>query len=385
MKVAILAAEQPGFVMPMANGLQKMLNAIGITTEVFPQGLLMLNYSNSQPLKTLVKNTLKKMVNRVRPQRFLLQQGVTGDQVSQFEKHLQSFDAIVVVCHIPDAFRADRLNRLEHIRQLNPTNSLKRPAIVLYQNYYLATRGHWYERIKADGGFGLERYDWYFAASVTSDYPLSDDSHPVSLIGHNLGTDDLFVNDNKTEQPFKVLLDFTRKGFEKYRELQIEALEKTATPYYQLTGRYSLSEIRALYREHCALFLSFRESFGLPIVENQLCGNYIFAPYKSWTPSHYLAKPLSQAGEGELGSNFRIYDHHLETLVKQIEHCRQNYQPQQLVANFTAQYPHLYQGDTQALHIFFAQLTSGDINAESHRQHVQLNQHIVGAIIQQKA
>lgn len=366
MKVAILAAPQPGFIPPMARGFKKMLGRLEVEAEIFTNGLAMLNYSHTHRLKTAAKNGLKSALNMVRKSSFLLQQNVTPTELKAFETRLGEFDLIVVICHIPDAFLADKLCGIERLRQ-----QFKTP-IVLYQNYYLPTRGDWAERIKARGGFGLERYDWYLPASVVSEYALTQDvltqdtttpePHRFSLIGHDLRDDSLFVESNKADKPFKVLLDFERKGFEAFRALQIEALEQTNTDYTQLSGRYSLADIRQIYRQHSALFLSFRESFGLPVVENQLCGNFIFAPHKKWVPSHYIDKPLHQAGEGALGVNFRIYDNQLETLKAQIIQCRENYQPKQVVVDFKRQYPQLYHGDLEALQGLLAKVGAGNLH-----------------------
>lgn len=373
--VAVLGESKAGFIQPMSLGLVKMLSNVGAKAQYFEQGLALLDHTAEQVLPTMVKNGLKRMVNLLRVGRYPLQPRVNAEQVKAFHQQLQAFDVIVVVCHIPSAFIAARLSGIERLRI-----ALDIP-IVLYQNYYLATRGPWYDKIvrrKQYGeGFGLERYDWYLAASMVSEYPLSDDNHPCSVIGHDLSDDSLAVDANK---PFRVLLDFVREGFEDYRQLQIQALNETNTPYTQLQGRYSQSEIRALYRQHSALFLSFRESFGLPIVENQLCGNLIFSPYKAWTPSHYLNKPLHQAGEGQLGDNFQIYDNDLETLKCQLQRCKRQYQPQQVRERFEQQYPQLYQGDQQALKCFVEQISQGQINAHSHLSYLPLNETIASTI-----
>ena len=114
----------------------------------------------------------------------------------------------------------------------------------------------------------------------------------------------------------------------------------------------------------------------MPVVENQLCGNLIFAPQRSWLPSHYLNKSLHDAGEGELGSNFRIYDNDLDKLIAQIQQCRDNYQPQQVLSDFKAQYPQLYHGDLAALELFIGKVASGEINGQSHRHYAGLNEGI---------
>jgi hypothetical protein len=54
---------------------------------------------------------------------------------------LADFELIVVVCHIPTAFINSELAGIEKIITL-----FNIPTI-LYQNYYLATRGNWYKNI----------------------------------------------------------------------------------------------------------------------------------------------------------------------------------------------------------------------------------------------
>ncbi len=377
MKVAVLGENKPGFIQPMSLGLTTMLTRLGVESQYFPDGLALLNYQQQAGLKNNVKSKSKRFVkstiNRFKPQRYLLQQTVTRKQLKAFEAHMAEFDLIVVVCHIPTAFVRRELAGIEKIRSMFDI------PIILYQNYYLGTRGNWYQNIvkptNYGGGFGLERYDWYLAASVISEYPLTGEGHPCSVIGHDLVDDSLNVN---TDKPFKVLLDFERKGFEKYRAIQLRALEETGTQYTQLSGRYSQQQIRALYSEHSALFLSFRESFGLPILENQLCGNFIFSPYKHWAPSHYLNKQAVQNDEGLLGSNFRVYENDLERLKLQLVQCKAHYHPQQVREVFEAQYPQFYHGDLGALKIMLDKVIAGQIHGRSHLEYEKLNAGIVG-------
>jgi hypothetical protein len=143
--------------------------------------------------------------------------------------------------------------------------------------------------------------------------------------------------------------------------------------YTELLGNYDRDEINQIYRSHSALFLSFRESFGLPIVENQLCGNIIFSPQKNWVPSHYINK---SAYEGDLGSNFVIYDNDLIKLKPLINECKKNYRPEAVLEHFITEYPHVYKGDLIALQEFIDKVLSGDISGNSHRSHEILNKGI---------
>jgi hypothetical protein len=314
-----------------------------------------------------LKNQLKRLVNRFTSRHYFIEPVISAKQQQDFVSQLTEFDLVVVVCPIPRAFLASELKTMESLRQ-----QLKIP-FVLYQNYYLATRGPWYQQIKQRGGFGLERFDWYLGASLVSDFALQGAEHPFSLIGHDLRHPQLQCDwPAKSEQPFKVLLDFARPGFEEYRELQIEALQRTNTPYTELKGLYSPAQIRALYRQHHGLMLSFRESFGLPIVENQLCGNWIFTPYASWTPSHFIDKAVDESGEGRLGSNFVVYDNDLKQLMVAIEQCKQT-PPQTLFEHFCLEYPQLHHGDLTALQQFCLQVGSKNIDALSHQNYLHLN------------
>jgi hypothetical protein len=375
MRIAILANNRTGFIKPMAEGLKQMLDSLGVTTDIFPDGLLLLDYSHEKKIKTGLKNTIKYCTNLLTPKYFNCDKNISWSEVKRFETQIKTYDLIIVVCNIPDAFLVNKLSRIEKIRTQTDI------PITLYQSYYLATRGPWsrniLDAILYRGGFGLERYDWYLSASVVSEYPLSHEVHPYSVIGHDLRGARLPIDLNK---PFKVLLDFKRKGFENFRQLQIQALEETETEYTQLSGHYSRNNIQKLYQQHSALFLSFRESFGLPIVENQLYGNYIFAPHKNWVSSHYINKSVHEIGEGELGDNFIIYNNDLIELKRLIRQCRKNYQPKKNIENFKSLYPALYHGDLTELKVFLDKVASGKILGDTHRQHARLNKNIVSHI-----
>lgn len=367
MKVAVIAEDRHGFIKPMSLGLNRMLHSLGVQTHYFDRGLAMLDHHFAYSLKIEGRNWLKRAINKIKPRSFELQQTVSSKEVAAFEQQLEDFDLIIVVCPLPKSFIADQLPGIERLRL--KTNV----PIVLYQNYYLATRGDWPAKIKDPknygGGFGLERFDWYLGASVVSEYPLSQKQHPFSLIGHDLRADNLGLED-KAE--FRVLLDFPQKGFESYRQRQIDALNACDIPYTELKGRYSQDEIRSLYRSHCALFLSFRESFGLPIVENQLCGNLIFTPFARWAPSHFINKSVYDPGEAALGSNFVVYDNDLEQLKSQLIKARARFSPERNLAQFKKDYPHLYSGDLEALKKLLVDVESGRIDGSSHLQYVDL-------------
>lgn len=378
LSIAILAEDSPGFITPMAHGLVKMLSKFDVHSHVFYDGLQQLEYTDSSHLKQHSKNLVKKVLNVFKQRQYRLQQVIADESHQHFIRQLAQFDAVVVVCPLPRSFDKHCLVALESLRQ-----QLGIP-FVLYQNYYLATRGPWYQQIKASGGFGLERFDWYLAASITSDFPLHNVlSHPVNVIGHDLVDDSLNCEwGYKAKQPFTVLLDFERSGFEAERKIQIAALEQLDIPFTCLKGEYSLAQIRQMYREHHGLMLSFRESFGLPIIENQLCGNLIFTPSALWVPSHYLDKPIEQAGAGDLGDNFVVY-HDLASLKAALTQAKSRhengdiYTSQLCFRRFVDQYPQYYHGVSAQLELFLQRLNRGEINSFSHLDHAKLNDSIV--------
>ena len=268
-----------------------------------------------------------------------------------------------MVCYLPAAFEATQLIRMEALR-----SRIDRP-FALYQNYYLATRDKWPEKIRAAGGYGLERFDWYLAASNISEVALSEQNHPCSVIGHDLREPALHP-DGKND--FKVLVDFPQPDHDGFRQRQIQALAKADIAHTVLEGRFSQAQMKQFYCEHSALMLSSRESFGLPIVENQLCGNLIFAAHNRWCPSHYINKSVHQAGEGELGRNFRVYNDDVDLLVEQLLAARENHSPDQVIQYFGEDYPHLYHGDLQALQACLAAVSKHDIHSKSHHDHIRL-------------
>ena len=380
MQIAILAEDKAGFIKPMAEGLAKMLKNSDVEATIFYQGLAHADLAVSQSFATGIKSRVKSIANLFSAVDHYITPKVTHQSYREFIASLKSFDAVVVVCPLPRAFTKGSLSAINDIR------AKAQIPVVLYQNYFLASRGPWFEKIVSAGGQGLERFDWYLAATTLSEYPLGklDDGRqwPVTSIGHDLRDESLACQfKDKTKLPFKVLLDFPRQGFESYRSTQKQVLDKMGLPYTELNGRYSIQQIRKLYREHHAFMLSFRESFGLPIVENQLCGNWIFTPKKDWCPGHYLESSESDELSKELmlGCNFVIYDnaHQLQQQLSRLMVLhQQDYDYQINFDHFTEQYPAFYHGNKQALEDFLARLKSGEINNQSHLGFSSLNKFI---------
>jgi len=198
----------------------------------------------------------------------------------------------------------------------------------------------------------------------------------IPKIYSNVGFDIRATNLYPEQNEFTALIDFVRKGYEKERHIQIRALQETNTPYIELKGRYTTDDIRAIYRKSSMYFVAFRESFGLPIIELQLCGSIIFTPYKEWLPAHFLNKSIYEAGNGTLGSNFFIYNNDLEKLKDYIINLKKNYSPNAVIENFKKEYPSYYSGDKVELRDFVSKLKNQDITGLSHSDYEIYNKYI---------
>jgi hypothetical protein len=139
----------------------------------------------------------------------------------------------------------------------------------------------------------------------------------------------------------------------------------------------SSDEIRKIYRKSCLFFLSFKESFGLPIVELQLCGSYICSPYKSWTPAHVIGADIYKIGEEKLSKNFIVYDNNKELLKSEILRIKSDYNPEAVIWEFANFHPHLYQGNLQNLRKFVDNVKNGAVTSTSHSRYFQFNNQVI--------
>lgn len=363
MKIAILANDAATFVKPMADSLAKMFLEVGEEPTVYDNGTHFLR-SLTVPqvgnnLLSYFKNVLidiaKIVVNpfvKFRYKRHLL---FTSFQT--LEENLSKSDLIIVITDEPMAFGPKF-----GIEELRRKFSV---PIVLYT---LANVMLWPDSIYKVQK--LERYDWYLYISSIHENPLPRSYDVFSLIGIDLRGNTLYPD----QKDFLAILDFPQKGCENERAIQIQALKETNTSYYQLDRPMTIEEIRKIYRTSCIFFISSEESFGLPIVELQLCGSYIGTPFKTWAPSHYINKNVYEKGEGDLGKNFIVYNNDKEILKNCILQIRSNYDPQVVIKDFAGTYPHLYYGNLGELQKFIDLVKKGVIHAGSHQSYDRYNQ-----------
>ena len=371
MKVAILANRAASYVRPMAEGLKRMLSRVDVEATIFYEGLDELS-GLPEEFDVYVRrngNDPRRVARRA-AKYFLIE----APRVRRFVRALRRFDVIVVVNTIPNAFLSSFFND-RTLRRLLP-----HIPIVLYDVFYLPTRGPWSrwllegnaERgVQPDHHWGLDRYDWYLCASVVSETPLPAGPNPCSLIGLDLDDGTLYPEE---KGEFTVLLDFECTEYMAERAIQIQACEESGTKYVVLHGRYPIHQIRAIYRKASVLLLAMRESFGLPICELQACGSYIFTPYADWCPSHSLKSDLSRPGLGDLSPNFIVYGNDKNRLIDELRRIKAAYEPGAVVANFRKYHPQLFWGDEVALADFVAKVRAGQVTSQSHRHYPSLHE-----------
>jgi len=370
MNVVIFSDCSHSFVKPLAEGLANSFRKIGWNTAEYENGLYWLQ--GTSLVKVLFLDIVKLFANTLAWNRNLYVYrfwAMVSFWTNKRRKEVASADCIVVVCQSPTAFYRDNLARLEWLRENYPDI-----PVVLYESKYLPNQG-WYSRIKRhpEGYYGLERFDWYLCGSLGNEFAFPRDLPKIySLIGINLQHKTLCPE----QKDFRALVDFPRKGYEAEREVQIAALEEAGVPYVELKGRYTIDEIRSIYRRTSIYFVSCRESFCLPVVEIQLCGGLIFAPYSRWLPAYFIGKDIYSAGNGKLGKNFHVYENDKAKLVKIITECKKNFNAENNIKTFAKDYPIFYEQDFQELNSFSDLISSRHITAQSHTGYPELNKWI---------
>lgn len=360
MKIAILASDDRSFRPVMARSLASMLYDLSCEVLWLDHGLFLMTSLVAQCRKD--SGVLAMAIHRLRLAR----------RRFKMRTLLKDCDAVAVIGHLPHAFMEQY--PIEALRRVIPHT-----PIVLYANYYLPTRGRWLKFLKEGspqhgvphgGNHGMERYDWYLATSVASEYTLMSVPQPCSCIGIRIRDESLFP-DQRGE--FRALIDFERPDHLHERAIQVQALHDVGVKYEVLSGSYDLTAIREIYRRTSIYFVAHRESFGIPICEVQACGAKIFTPYANWCPSHWIKEDLKVPGPGRLGSNFVVYDNRLQILKERIDETRRTFDAHANVAEFMRSNATLATGDLGSLREFIGRLARGEIRADSHADYAPLN------------
>lgn len=378
MKIAVLGNNRPSFVKPMSESFIRMCNDIDIECVFFQEGTDLLE-KGSLPIKnrftTKFKFFVKSILNNFKKDKYEIPKFI---DIESFSKELKKFDLIVVVAHLPSTLSGACFTGIESLRSLSKT------PIVNYDLVSWTTRGPWIEKVKTNslyGGFtGFTRFDWYFTLSNISEFPEKKNlNFPGTTIGGNFNAQYLFPNQNG----FKILLDFKRDSNLIERGIQIKVLERLQITYTVLDGSFSHEELCSVIRTHSAVFLAHRESFGLPIIEAQLCGLKIITPYKYWAPSHYINKEVTESGQGDLSSNFIVYDNNEDILEKELIKLKAEFDANRNLEIFTKSQPHFHKGNLDALSEILKKFESGELNSISHENYSNIEDEIIVEISDQ--
>jgi len=369
MKFVIFSDRSYNYIRPISEGLAKRLCELDHDVSIYYDGIYWLSDLNLfrvffidiyRFILNLIKRNSKLYIYRF----FKLLTFFTKKK----NHELLEADCIIVVINCPGSFYKNNIRRVEELRI-----KYNKP-IVCYDFHYLPNQG-WYKRILDSNpeNYGLERFDWYLTGSIVTEYAIPKQ---IPIIYSNIGFNIKSANLYPEQKKFMALLDFRRNGYDVERDLIINVLTALNIPFVELSGRYTSDEIRSIYRKSSIYFISCRESFGLPILELQLCGCYIFTPYREWAPAHFLDKSIYEKGVGKLGRNFVVYDNNEAELINYINEIKINYNPLDVIHNFKLDYPYYYDFNNEELINFINLLQSRKINSNSHFQYKDFNKYI---------
>jgi hypothetical protein len=206
---------------------------------------------------------------------------------------LKGSDAIVLSECIPNAFWKGYYG-IEELKKIT-----KKP-VGLLEVFLLRSAPHFIEKLKLSGDYDFNLYDFYLAItekSYTSVYPKQNEF----IIGLDLVCSNRFKASKKT---FKALIDFKWDNDESERQIQLDALNEAEIEVEELSGEYSIEEIRKLYSEASLFFIQHFESFGLPIAESLNYGTMVCTPNSGWPMAYRLNKEIQLYGKGDLANCF---------------------------------------------------------------------------------
>ncbi|MFC4873125.1 hypothetical protein ACFPFU_15610 [Negadavirga shengliensis] len=232
---------------------------------------------------------------------------------------------------------------------------LENIPLIYHGVYYLGNAPTIIELFKKEGHHTSELFDWHLSVSEVTEVRQKP-SPPWNQIGMYLKCTGLKP---EVKNGLFAVVDFERKGHEKTRNEQISVLEQLHIPYIALSKKYSIQEIREIYKKATFYFIQFGESFGVPIAECLSCGAYVFTPDSSWAMAWRLDENPSIHGPGTLAECFVVYDSRRD-LEKKLRDMKETYDmastPQKVFDIFHNTYPTYYEGNKAELNDFIQRL-----------------------------
>jgi hypothetical protein len=237
------------------------------------------------------------------------------------------------------------------MKQLYNVEKLKRvfkKSVLFYEVYYLGNAPSMVNVLQKDSPNIFEWYDAHLCVSELTEIKSSLPANvfPIGLQASNW-------NLRAKEKPaLTALIDFSQPGYEAYRSIQINALEKAGIKYTILDRPMSVEDIRAVYQNTSIYFLSSLEAFGLPILECFSAGAQVFTPDSAWPMSWRLNDDATVHGPGTLPDCFTVYDSETDLYEKLIQ-FKLNFDrvntPLNIFKNFYQHYSSFYDGNNKAL------------------------------------
>lgn len=327
LSIAILAPNEDRSPKILAQSLERMLTGAGVQCDIF--------WGTDQMLERLHPG----YVWRSRLHAYLRCRHFLPDRL--LVNKLRAYDAIVFCERCPNAFHRSGY-AIEELRRRLPET-----PIAFHEALFLGNAPYWQETLRANGDPGIERYDRHLSVSEVTEIRVSPQK-PWYAVGLDLAHTGLTPT---PKRDFHALLDFPVSGYEVHRETQIRALNACGVEFVQLSGSYSMTAIRDLYRQASIYFMQSHESFGVPICELQLCGAYVFTPESGWPMAFRLNHDPVRHGSGELPESFRVYGSE-EELRQQIEVVRRDYDPTRVRDVFLQTYPTFVRGNREQVDMF---------------------------------
>ena len=134
--------------------------------------------------------------------------------------------------------------------------------------------------------------------------------------------------------------------------IQIDTIKKAGIKYISLDKKYSIGEIRDIYREVSIFFVQSPEAFGLPILECLCTGSQVFTPHSGWPMSWRLDESPSVHSLGILPACFTVYDGASDLLQKLLNY-KKNFHlihtPLKVFSEFRHHYPNFFEGNVREM------------------------------------
>jgi hypothetical protein len=250
---------------------------------------------------------------------------------------IRKYDAVILSECTPNGF-------WPHLYNIEKLKRLIKVPIFYYEVYHIENAPSMISSIKPLFTDFIKRYDGHLFISPVTEIrgaPLPN----AFCIGLMAKTWNLQPHPKKE---LLALVDFAQPGYEVYREMQIRQLGRAGIPYISLEQRYTIDEIRDIYRSVSIYFVQSYEAFGLPILECLCTGAQVFTPDSGWPMSWRLDDDPQVHGEGLLPPCFTVYEGEDDLLQKLIS-FKQNYctveTPKEVFSNFIKNYPCFYEGN----------------------------------------